>query len=260
MHFLSLAMDVILSLYICEEVIRFVPRYRRLKQEIAQGDPQARTRLYRNVLVFEWIGAFMALVGLGFDWSKLNPRTLALEGTRIMQVFSIPAGETKEVIVGLAAGIVIGGIAFAIGLRRRNRRTAAQATSASSGWRSRILPDFTALIPVTRRERLLYAAVAVSAGICEEVVFRGWLLATLHSRGGLTGTTLIVVAALIFGAGHLYQKATGVILTALAGFLFCGLYIATGSLLVPILLHILVDIRFAFMPASGAVKPQPAYA
>jgi len=259
MHFLSLAMDVILFLYIGEEVIRFVPRYRRLKQEIAQGDPQARTRLYRNVLVFEWISALMALVALGFDWNKLNPRTLALEGTRIMQMFSIPAGETKEVIVGLAAGIVIGGIAFAIGLRRRNRRAAAQAT-APSGWRRRILPDFTALIPVTRRERLIYAAVAVSAGICEELLFRGWLLATLHSRLGLTGSTLIVAAAGIFGACHLYQKATGMILTAIAGLLFCGLYVATGSLLVPILLHILVDVRFAFMPAPGGMKAQAAYA
>jgi uncharacterized protein len=259
MHFLSLAMDIVLSVYLCVEIIRFLPRYRRLKQEIAQGDPEARTRLYRSVLVFEWISAFMALVALRFDWTKLNPKTLALEGTRIVQVFSISEGAKEGVVVGMISGVVIGGIAFAIGLRRKGRRGAAQP-SASSGWRSRMLPDFTALIPVTRRERFLYAAVAVSAGICEEIVFRGWLLATLHSRVGLTGTTLIVIAAAIFGAAHVYQKATGVILTALAGLLFCGLYIATGSLLIPIVFHILVDIRFAFMPAPAAVKPQAAYA
>lgn len=260
MHFLSLAMDIILSIFICEEVIRFVPRYRRLKQEIAQGDPEARTRLYREVVIFEWISALLALAALGFDWSKLNPRILALAGSRIMQVFAIPAGETRAVVAGLASGVVIGGIAFAIGMRRKNRRGAVQTAGDRSSWRSRILPDFAALIPVTRHERFLYAAVAVSAGICEEVVFRGWLLATLHSRVGVTGTALVVVAAAIFGAAHLYQKAVGMILTALAGFLFCGLYIATGSLLIPILLHVLVDIRFAFMPASGPVKSQAAYA
>jgi uncharacterized protein len=122
------------------------------------------------------------------------------------------------------------------------------------------LPDFTALIPVTTREKLTYAAAAVSAGICEEVVFRGWVLATLHSPVGLTGTTLVLVAAAIFGIAHAYQNAVGVILTTFAGLLFTALYLTTGSLLVPILLHVLIDVRFAFMPAPGPAKPATAYA
>lgn len=260
MHVAMLAMDIILSVYLVAEVIRFVPRYRRMKREIAEGEPDARTRVYRSALIFEWTSAFMAAVALGFDWSRINPKNLALAGTRIMQFFSIPEGDTKLVVMGLASGIIIGGVGFAIALRRSNRRGQAQAARTVSGWRSRILPDFTALIPTTRRERFMYAAVAVSAGICEEVVFRGWLLATLHSRVGLSGTALIVGAAAIFGAAHTYQKAGGVLLTGLAGLLFCGLYVATGSLWSPILLHVLVDIRFALMPASGEVKSQAAYA
>ena len=44
---------------------------------------------------------------------------------------------------------------------------------ASFPYRSRhkLVPDFSALIPVTNRARLLWILVAVSAGICEELVF-----------------------------------------------------------------------------------------
>lgn len=126
--------------------------------------------------------------------------------------------------------------------------------------RRKLMPDFTALIPVTGRERLLWAAAAISAGICEEIVFRGWLLATLHDSVGLGGTALVPTAAAIFGLAHTYQGVTGVILTALAGVLFCVLYVATGSLLVPILLHCVVDLRFAFLPAPRTRKPETAYA
>jgi membrane protease YdiL (CAAX protease family) len=257
MNILSWATDIVLAIYIGWEIIGFVPRYRRLKQEIANGDPKARTRVYQRILVFEWVSAALALVALRFDWSKLNPKSLALDGTRLMQSLSLPEGAGKGAVIGLFLGAVFGGVGFAIAMRRRNRRSPAQAPA---GWRSRILPDFSALIPVTTRERLIYAAAAVSAGICEEVVFRGWLLSTLHSPVGLTGTTLVLAAAAIFGIGHAYQKVAGIILTTLAGLLFSVLYIMAGSLLVPILLHVVVDVRFAFMPAPGAVKPEAAYA
>jgi uncharacterized protein len=258
MNTLSLATDIVLSAYICWEIVEFVPRYGRLKQEIANGDPKARTRVYHRILIFEWVSAALALVALRFDWSKLNPKGLALDGTRLMQSLSLPPGAGKGAVLGMFMGAVIGGFAFAIAMRRRNRRNPAPQTSG--GWRSRIMPDFSALIPVTMSERLIYAAAAVSAGICEEVVFRGWLLATLHSPIGLTGTMLVLVAAAIFGIGHVYQKAVGVIVTTLAGLLFTVLYIMSGSLLVPILLHIVVDVRFALMPAPKAARPETAYA
>jgi membrane protease YdiL (CAAX protease family) len=116
-------------------------------------------------------------------------------------------------------------------------------------WWQRLIPDFSALMPSTPRERLLFTAVAISAGVCEEVVFRGWLLCTLHNVVGLKGTTLVLVAAAGFGLAHFYQGATGVIGTALAAILFTFFYVQSGSLLLPILLHVLVDLRWVFLPA-----------
>jgi uncharacterized protein len=145
-------------------------------------------------------------------------------------------------------------------VRMMKNRSAAPAASTRATWVSRLLPDFTSLIPVTRNERLLYAALAVSAGICEEIVFRGWLLSTLRSPIGLSGTALVIVASAIFGLAHAYQKVVGMLVTGLVGVLFCVLYVKTGSLLMPILLHVLIDIRFAFMPAPRVGKAETAYA
>ncbi len=260
MHIGSLILDTLLTGFIVWHVVQFVPRYRGLKQALAQGDTEARIRIYRRALSFEWITALLALVALRFDWSTLNPKFLALGSTPLLLSLSAGSDTARGAIGGACAGVAIGTVALVIARIRANRRGAAPATPApTQRWR-KLLPDFTALLPVTGRERLLWALVAVSAGICEEVVFRGWLLSTLHSELGESGTALIVAGSIAFGLAHTYQGISGMILTALAGAFFCTLYVATGSLLVPILLHIVVDARFALLPGPRIQKSEASFA
>jgi membrane protease YdiL (CAAX protease family) len=251
--------DTLLAAFIAREVIQFVPHYRQLKQALANGDTEARMRIYRRVLSFEWISALLALIALGFDWSKLNPKFLDLGGTPLIQSLSRGSEFTRGVIGGVLAGVTAGTVGLVIARIRANRRGAPVATSAPILLWRKLLPDFTALLPGTGRERLLWAVVAVSAGICEEVVFRGWLLSTLHNGIGVSGTALIVAGAIAFGLAHAYQGISGMILTAFAGAFFCVLYVATGSLLAPIVLHIVIDARFALLPPR-IQKSQASYA
>jgi len=259
MHTLSFALDLLLAVYVVWEVAQFLSRYRQLKQALLKGDAQARTRIYHIVLAFEWTSALLALAALGFDWTKLNPKFLDLQAVPLIQLFS-QGGIDRAILTGLLVGIVAGTVgAIAVRLRAK-RRGVAPAANAPAPWWRKLLPDFSALLPVTARERFLWAAVAISAGFCEEVVFRGWLLTTLHSTLNLSGWALLLIAAALFGLAHVYQGATGVLLTSFGGLFFCFLYVVTGSLLVPILLHALVDVRFAFLPAPRAHKPQAAFA
>jgi CAAX protease family protein len=261
MHIVLFTLDILLAGYIGWEVLRFSARYRQLKQEIANGDAHARTRIYYRALWFEWISALLALLALGFDWNKLNPKSLALDGSKLMLWLSAKGSFDRGAAAGLFLGVALGTAGFiAVRLIARRRRAAAPSAPAPTPRWRRLLPDFSALLPVSTHERMVWAAVAVSAGICEEIVFRGWLLSTLHNPVGLGGTALILVAAAIFGLAHAYQRITGIVLTTLAGALFCVLYIKTGSLLAPILLHIVIDLRFAFLPAPRLPKPQTLYA
>jgi uncharacterized protein len=256
MQALSITLDVLLAGYVVWEVISFVPRFRKLKQEIANGDSQARSRVYRRAITFEWITALLALLALGFDWSKLTPANLGLE--TVMRSLSGGNDFNSGSLIGVIFGMAVGTIVYIVLRLRANRRGDTPRQNLAAPWLRNLMPDFSALVPVTNSERLVWIVVAISAGICEEIVFRGWLLTTLHDQIGLAGKSLLLAGALIFGLAHAYQKVSGVIITALAGAFFCVIYIKTGSLLFPILLHGLVDLRFAFLPAPKALRLTPA--
>lgn len=254
MHALSTATTMILNLiligFIAVEVIQFQSRYRRLKEEVAKGDAGARSRVYRRVLTFEVASAVLAMLSLGLHWSRLNPRRFGPGAGPLSRLLAGPDA-VQGVLTGAIGGIAIGTAAMAAFRLWANRRP----RSAAAPWWRKLLPDFSALIPVSGQERLLWCAVAVSAGICEEIVFRGWLMALLHEAAGLRGTPLIAAAAAAFGLAHSYQRLSGMLLTGLAGALFCLLYLQTGSLLLPMLLHVLIDLRIAILPAPAAEKP-----
>jgi len=262
-YFLSWVAGTALTCFVIWEVKKVHRDYPGFKHDVAEGNPTARPRFYLRILKFEWVSALLALIALGFDRAKLAAASLQLGDAPFGHWVSASSVAGNAAVVGIGAGLLIGLVGMSIvRLRTRRRSPAAPPSSTPSRW-GRFMPDFTALIPVTGRERLLFAGVAVSAGICEEIVFRGWLLFTLHRSLGFTGTALILLAAALFGFCHLYQGVTGVIATTLAGALLCVLYIGTGTLLVPIVLHSLIDLRMAVLPSSrqvphGQMQKEPA--
>ncbi|HLJ88321.1 MAG TPA: CPBP family intramembrane glutamic endopeptidase [Candidatus Angelobacter sp.] len=254
--FAPLLFGNLLALYIAWEVIRFHRDYPSIKAAIAGGDMTARPKMYREWILFEWICALLVLCALKFDWSKLTPGPWGLD-----EVFPRLSHALTLGMVGGFVGAVVSGGLLMIAMRiRTNRRGTPARHSAALSRIKKHLPDFSWLIPVTPRERWLFAALSISAGICEEIVFRGWLLSTLHGWFGLQGLALVAVASAAFGLAHSYQGAIGVVATGTIGWVFCFLYVATGSLLVPILIHILVDIRWVFVPAPRTAVIQAAHA
>ncbi len=104
------------------------------------------------------------------------------------------------------------------------------------------------LIPRTRREKGYFTATALAAGVCEEIVFRGFLLYLLgRIFPELSLFLLAALAGIGFGAAHFYQGVKGVIKTGLLGILFGFLYISTGSLYLCMAVHFLFDISAAFL-------------
>ena len=82
------------------------------------------------------------------------------------------------------------------------------------------------------------ALVALSAGIGEELLFRGVI------QAGLTGAwgplPALIVASLLFGLVHA-MSWTYFLITFLAGLYMGLLYLWTGNLLVPMIVHFLYD-------------------
>lgn len=102
--------------------------------------------------------------------------------------------------------------------------------------------DIGALLPRNRRELIYAAALSVNAGVVEELLFRLAVPALLFGAFG-NAPVAVAVSVLLFGALHLYQGLPGIIGAALIGSLLMGLYLATGTILVPIIAHALIDLR-----------------
>jgi membrane protease YdiL (CAAX protease family) len=83
------------------------------------------------------------------------------------------------------------------------------------------------------------------AALCEEIVFRGFLLQRLERALGGTGSGLaiaLVLQAALFGVAHYPQGLTGILATALGGLLWGGIFLgARRNLWVVILGHALMD-------------------
>lgn len=96
------------------------------------------------------------------------------------------------------------------------------------------------IIPHTQRELYWFYAMSVTAGITEEILWRGYLLWYVSHWGPIWMSWLLVVIA--FGYVHIYLGRLGVIRATLAGAVLLGLYWFSGSLWLPMLLHAVIDI------------------
>jgi len=207
-------------------------------------DDGARRSFYGRLLVLEWGLAALVLVvwlsapgvdaaAVGLRWPRSWPGPVAVAATVLVLGF---------VVVSTRA-LRSGGLARAAAEPRRpgQGRHAEPAVHAT-----------LALLPRTTAERRLFTLVGVTAGVCEEWLYRGFLLAVVAAiGGGLPTPALVAIGALAFGLAHAYQGVAGIVTTGVLGGVMAGLYLGTGSLLLPVVLHALIDLRFLLVPTSA---------
>jgi uncharacterized protein len=92
------------------------------------------------------------------------------------------------------------------------------------------------LAPQGPFESLLWIALAVTAGICEETIFRGYLQRQFvaWTRSAPVG---VLLSAALFGAGHVYQGAKATVVIGVYGLLFGILAEARQNLRPGIITH-----------------------
>jgi len=240
----SLASIVLVAWLLLGEPLLGRWSHRRLLAALDAGQPGARRRFYRSWTVMAWaLAAVTLLVVLANGWS------MAELGLRLPKV----SGDFSRGFVGGMVGALIAGSAVGVALSRRKR-------PAPTGGAPRVAGGDKVLrmLPHERTERWGFAALAVTAGITEEWIWRGFGAAALRAAWPqLPLAPTVAVLALAFGWAHVYQGLGGVLATALLGGLFAWLYLSTGSLLLPMLLHVLIDLRALLVPVgTGTSHPQ----
>lgn len=203
-----------------------------------------RPRLWRRAILSQWL-----LVALVLAVWLANHRSVLTLGLVLR-----PTGGLAGIMVGLVTIVVIV-------LRQRG------AVDTDESIRERVrqrLAPVKRLMPRRESDFKQFAALACTAGLCEEFLFRGYLgwFAALV----LPFPVAPAAQALVFGICHAYQGWRGIILTTFAGAFLTMVVLITGSLWPSILIHALMDLHagdlarrvFASDVEPGAAAPGAA--
>ena len=189
--------------------------------------PQWRSTYYLISVLQNWLPVLLLVViCLGLGWS---PQLLGLH---------LPTNWYLAGLV-LAMGIIV--IVALMLLLRLGVRDPAFRSSLSTSASTRVAAS---LVPRTAKERFLFAFASLTAGFCEELLYRGFLLLYLtHLFPRISMVLALPLAALVFGLSHISYGRVPALLSGVAGLAYGFLYVITGSLYLPMMVHTLYDLR-----------------
>lgn len=215
-HLLVVLLVSVLPLYSCLT-------YPSFKLHVQGGSGSVLAREYVETIIILWFGAGVVLA----CW-LVQGRTLENLGFRLPGDWWF-----------LGCTILVGAILLLLTVqvfqvaRHEQYRAQVRAQMKSLGVDS--------MVPRLGLEYRLFVLVSISAGVCEEVLYRGYLLAYLNYYLGTAGA--VILSSIFFGIAHVYQGTSGIVRTSVLGAIGAVLLLVSGSLWLPIILHAAVDIQ-----------------
>ena len=212
--------------------------FRRLVRRIEAGFQADRLQLYRHTVVGHWL---LVAIGIGIWWGFGRPLGGLGLGLDVDSSFVVAA-----TFVAAATALLI--------MQLRSLR------DADRDWLDAAYGSFGALrhlLPQRPEELRGFYRVGITAGIAEEMLWRGFLIPYLSAYLGLTLAALAGIVG--FGIAHAYQGRAAIPRIMLVGAVLTGLYLLSGSIWLPMLLHALIDV-FQGKLAYGVLVRRRVYA
>lgn len=232
----TVAMALLVGYLLVGEPLLGRASHRRMVAALATGNTGVRLRFYLSWTAQAWLLMLVTLaITLGLaGWPAAR---LGLRWPDWAHLPAIQHGALGGFLVGVLIAAV-GGALFATLARQRHAASASRP--ALGAQRNAALAP---MLPHTPPERWGWAALSVTAGVTEEVIWRGFGLTLLFALlPGVHPAVPIVLAAAAFGWAHFYQGFTGMLATGVLGGILALLFWVSGSLLLPMLLHALLDL------------------
>ena len=192
-----------------------------------------RALIYFLTMAIEWI--IVAFIAWGARWKGASLSILA--GSFSPTLRSIARDLGLAIAFLIAANVVLGILSFILG-----RIFHATPNAAMKNF-----------LPHTGLEIAIWMLLALTAGICEEMIFRGYLQRqfTLWTGNAAAG---IAVQGILFGVAHAYQGPTQILLIVVYGCMFGSLAYWRKSLRPGMAAHFIQDAIGGLMLAKFMPK------
>ena len=216
----------------------------RMKKLLAlpQVSSMERLVLYASTIAFQW---FAVAVVAWRAWAH---------GFTAGQLGLTIHDHTRILIASIVGAATIATLQW-LNLRRVGR-VPIEARGSLQAIAERILPQSTV-------ELLPYLALAITAGLCEEFLYRGFAMAVL-SHAGFQAWAVVLITSGLFGLAHSYQGRGGMVMTLLVGLLLGTSRILYDCLVPAIFWHSAVDVvagtagpRYLLRTAAGRPGEKP---
>jgi len=194
---------------------------KRLKARIAAGASSARRTAYRYLVVGEWGLTAIALL----LWARAD---------RPWNVLGLVPPEDWRLVPGILVTALM--VAFTIRQFRIVQRLGVKQRAALRGR----LGGVEFFLPHTPTEHRWFFLLSLTAGFCEELLYRGFLTWIVASYAGLPAAIAVVVVA--FGLVHVSLGRSGAIRAGLTGLAMSLIVVLTGWLVPAMIAHALLDI------------------
>lgn len=194
--------------------------YSRLVRWKEDNLPDARVRHYGRIAIWEW--STVAVFLSWWFWTGREAAPLRL----------VPDASGWQWLA-VAVGFVLAGLLV---LQMVIVTRSPESLSKVRGG----LGDLEPMIPRNGREQRAFTRLSITAGVCEEILYRGLVLAILAAAIGTWPA--VFVSSAVFGLGHIYQGPLGFMKTAAVGLALALLTVFSGSLFTAILVHIVMDV------------------
>jgi membrane protease YdiL (CAAX protease family) len=194
----------------------------RMKKLLAmpQVGTLERLVLYASTIGFQWLAvAVVAWRAWAHGYSQ--------------EQLGLAMGDQARILTASVFGAAAIAILQWLNLRRMGRLPAS-ARGPLQAIAARIFPRSTV-------ELLAFLALALTAGLCEEFLYRGFAMAVL-TRLGSRGWVVILISSILFGLAHLYQGRGGFLSALVIGTVFGVARIAYDSLVPVMFWHAALDL------------------
>ncbi len=191
---------------------------KRIKKFFAEN-PNSRMIFYKQTIVIQLI-----LSALVFGSMAFNGDSIDLIGLVFLK--------QGYLVISLLTACILGGWILRIYLLQLDKEKLKKDVEKDAA--------VIFLLPTKDEEYHWSIGTSFAAGICEEIVFRGFLYWQLTQV--LPIVPAILISNIVFGLVHYATGSRNASLAFAFGVLLSIVFLLTGSLWIPMLIHVLIDI------------------